>query len=481
MIRLVKNYLYNILSLLTGALFPFLIFPYISRILMPENLGKVAFVQSITNYFIMFGLFGVSSYGIRELSKDKISSIKNAFSKTFTELLIISMFFSLISFFVFIIFIIFNQKMNNLKLLGYIYSFQVLCAFLNLDYVFISLEEHKRRTIRALLLRLGSMIFIFSFIKSSNDYWIYGVIIVFPEIIARILDIYHLRGYIHIKKIEINLKRHMKPLVIIFLYVFSSGVYVNFDTTILGFLQNDIQVGIYSVGTRLVKMLIPIISVLGTVMSPSIIGYIKKDDKVKVYEMIDNYIDFNLIFGTSMVILIFFLSKDIILLVSGKEFLEANIIMRIISIIIIIIPIGTFFGGQILLPNEKESIILKISIIGMVLNIILNMILIKYFSIVGAAISIILTESMICFYRLYEVKKIYPQYEFITKERKNYSIASIISFSIVYLIIYLKKFGGFYNILFITSIYTTVYISVLFFIKNNKIYYIIIKFMKREL
>ena len=81
MSSLTKNYFYNILGLLTGVLFPFVTFPYVSRVLMPEYLGKISFVQSLTNYFITLALLGIPAYGIRELSRAKISKDKNEFSK----------------------------------------------------------------------------------------------------------------------------------------------------------------------------------------------------------------------------------------------------------------------------------------------------------------------------------------------------------------------------------------------------------------
>lgn len=157
----------------------------------------------------------------------------------------------------------------------------------------------------------------------------------------------------------------------------------------LGLMKTEVEVGFYTTGSKLVRMVIPIMSILGTVMAPQIIGYIKNKEKDKIYESLDKFIDFNVIIGIPATFLMIFLSKDITLLISGDKFIASNLTMKVISIIIIILPIGTFFGGQILLPNNKENLVFKIAVTGMIFNIILNFLLIPKFSIESAVTDII--------------------------------------------------------------------------------------------
>lgn len=469
MSNLTKNYLYNIVSLLTGVLFPFIIFPYISRVLMPEYLGKISFVQSLTNYFITLALLGIPAYGIRELSRAKVSKDKKEFTKTFTELLVISLIGSIVSVIIFLILILLSKKLDDVKDLLYIYSFQVIFAFLNLDYFFIALEKHKRRTIRTVVLRILSLVLIIILVKKPSDYIKYGVILVFPELLARMIDIYLCKSYIFLNIKELRFKKHMKPLFTIFLYVFSVGIYVNLDTTMLGFMKTELEVGLYTTGSKLVRMVIPIMGVLGTVMAPKIIGYIKNKERDKIYDTIDKFIDFNIIIGIPATFLIVYLSKDIILLISGDKFITSNLTMKIISAIIIFLPVGTFFGGQVLLPNDKENLVFKVAITGMIFNVIFNFLLIPKFSIEGAAFATAFTEILICLYRGYEVKKIYPDYYFITKERINYLILGFIAFIGIFLMKNTVRQSSLYNIIFFSCIYGMIYFGGLILLKDKRI------------
>lgn len=475
MSSLTKNYFYNIISLLTGVLFPFIIFPYISRILMPEYLGKISFVQSLTNYFITLALLGIPAYGVRELSRKKNLKEKKEFSKVFTELLIISLITSMISFIIFLSLILLSQKLDNIRELLYVYSFQVIFAFLNLDYFFVALEKHKRRTIRTVILRIVSLALILILVKKPSDYIKYGVILVFPELLTRIIDIYLCKEYIHLNLKILNFKKHVKPLFIIFLYVFSVSIYINLDTTMLGFIKTELEVGLYTTGSKLVKMVIPIMSVLGTVMTPQIISYIKNKDKNKIYDTINNFIDFNIIIGIPITFLMIYLSKDLILLISGEKFITSSLTMQIISIMIIFLSIGTFFGGQILLSNDKENLVFKIAATGMICNIIFNFLLIPKFSIEGAAFATTFTEILICLYRGYELKKIYSDYNFVTRERINYVILGFIAFISISL---LKNMGKnyIYNIVFFSCVYGIIYFGGLILLKDKNILIFLSKF-----
>ena len=64
-----KNAVLNTVKTFLALCFPLITFPYSSRILGPENLGKVNFAQSIVSYFAIFASLGISTYATREAAK----------------------------------------------------------------------------------------------------------------------------------------------------------------------------------------------------------------------------------------------------------------------------------------------------------------------------------------------------------------------------------------------------------------------------
>ena len=59
------NFIMNAALTMSAFLFPLISFPYVSRILLPEGTGKVSFATALINYFLMFALLGIPTYGVR--------------------------------------------------------------------------------------------------------------------------------------------------------------------------------------------------------------------------------------------------------------------------------------------------------------------------------------------------------------------------------------------------------------------------------
>ena len=90
-----ENAILNALRTLAGIVFPLITYPYISRVLGADNLGKINFANSIVSYFSLLAALGISSYAIREggAIRDDKNKLKNFSNQIFT----INMVFTAIS------------------------------------------------------------------------------------------------------------------------------------------------------------------------------------------------------------------------------------------------------------------------------------------------------------------------------------------------------------------------------------------------
>ena len=64
-VSLKKNFIMNMLLTASSMIFPLITYPYVSRVLLPEGMGRVAFVTSVVSYFSMVSSLGIPTYGIR--------------------------------------------------------------------------------------------------------------------------------------------------------------------------------------------------------------------------------------------------------------------------------------------------------------------------------------------------------------------------------------------------------------------------------
>ena len=62
---LVANSIFSSLRTLTTIIFPLITYPYISRVLSVDNMGRINFGQSIVSYFLLLAGLGISTFAIR--------------------------------------------------------------------------------------------------------------------------------------------------------------------------------------------------------------------------------------------------------------------------------------------------------------------------------------------------------------------------------------------------------------------------------
>ena len=82
------NLVMNMLLTTSAFVFPLITFPYITRVLLPEGNGKIAFANSVINYFSMFAMLGIPTYGIRACAQ--VRDDKEQMSKTAQEIWVIN-------------------------------------------------------------------------------------------------------------------------------------------------------------------------------------------------------------------------------------------------------------------------------------------------------------------------------------------------------------------------------------------------------
>ena len=330
------------------------------------------------------------------------------------------------------------------------------------------MENHKRRLIRSFTIRILSLGFLFYFIKTPSDYYLYALLLVIPEILARIIDVISMREYFYFK--NLNFKRHTSKMLIIFLYIFTIGIYGSIDTTMLGIMINDTEVGLYTAAVKMYKMVLPVILTLGTVLSPRIIGAIKRKEKENIYKNMDVFVDYCFIVGVPATLLMKVLAREFTLLFSGPDFKGAIETMIIMSPCLGFLALGTFIGGQVMLPNDLEKDILVISIFGVFLNIGLNYFLIPTYLRNGAALATLITEIIVALIKIKKMKNLYPDYKILTKDRiLTIIVGFIIAYGIYIKIEILRELGNLMSLLIVPVIYGILYFIILVLLKNIRV------------
>ncbi|MGU8132236.1 flippase [Clostridium perfringens] len=418
-----KNFFYNIILTSTNIIFPLVTAPYLSYTLGAENIGKVNFATSLVNWFILISAFGIPRYGIREIAKNRDN--KKELSNIFWNLILIQLMLSIASIIIYIV-IIFN--ISKLKPDLNLYLMMILMMILNIfsiDWFYQGIEEYGYITKRNIVFKLISIALIFILIKDSSDYIFYATINIFGLCFNNILNYLHARKYINKKIYKLKILYYIKELRIYFVTTLIIALYTQLDQIFVGY-NSAKDLAFYLRSKMVLGVGLSITNSLVTVLIPRT-AYLMKNDYNSYKIMICKSIDYIYIIGLPSIVGMFMLSKEIMTLLGGKEFIPASYSLQIISFLIVINSIGSWQVNQILIPYGKEKLAFKMQCIGAVLSIVLDIVLVTRFSYIGAAIAWTLTELVLVIIEAFIICKIIKDIKiiYLTKSFFKYFLASL--------------------------------------------------------
>lgn len=159
------------------------------------------------------------------------------------------------------------RKFHDYTLLLIIESATILFTTIGVDWVNIIYEDYTYIAIRSFIVQVFSLISLFIFVHSTSDYYIYAIITVANQGLISILNIFHVRKYCRVRfTFKMNIRKHIKPIMVLFSNNLAVSIYVNSDMTMLGWMIGDYYVGLYSVAVKIYTILKQLLAALYNVM-----------------------------------------------------------------------------------------------------------------------------------------------------------------------------------------------------------------------
>lgn len=400
--KLLKNSFFNILYTFLNVAFPMITSMYISRVLLAEGVGLVAYAQTTVSYFVTFANTGLGIYGLREIAKAQNDPEER--NRVFTELFLFNAVTTSIAVaaYIFMIFT-FDSFKNDLTLYicsGMLIAFQ----YMYLDWLYQGLEHYGYITLRSFIVKTASLISIILFVRTKQDYVIYALISSLAIGGNNIFNLIHSRKYVRFKK-GINIKRHLTPVFFIAIVGYLSNIYNKIDITMLGALTTEKYVGYYSNAHRLIDIITMLCVAVSTVLMPRLSKLYEsnKDEFQKLVNTGINVLLFIIIPVFSGVIILAPAAIDVFF---GSSFSPAAQTIRVMSPMLLIKPLANLLCYQVMISTGNEKKRLPAFIAAAVVNIALNAVMIPLWQQNGAAAASVISELIINAIQLVVIVKI---------------------------------------------------------------------------
>lgn len=399
------NMVLNSIRGVMSVLFPLITFPYVSRILGVENIGKYNFADSVIGYFSLFAGLGISTYAIREGARIRDNPV--AFRQIANEVFTINTLSTVVSYGALLLTVAAVPKFAAYRELLLIFSLQVAFAVLAVEWIYSIYEDYLYITLRSIAFQVLSLVCLFLFVRDSGDVCIYAAVTVVSRVGAYFLNFWHARKYGGVGLTRhISWRRHMKPVLVLFAMSATTTLYVSSDVTILGFLCGDYSVGIYSVSTKVYGVVKGLLSSVLVVSIPRISALLGKGDQKGVEAVASDIYRTLISFLLPAMVGIVVLRREIILILADETYLAA-VPSLVLLVAALLFCMGAWFWGQgILVPYQREGIPFKATVASALLNVSLNFLLIPLWQEKAAALTTALSEGLVFFWCAWEGGKL---------------------------------------------------------------------------
>lgn len=474
---ILKNVVFNVFNKTLSVVFPLITISYVSRILGPAGIGKVASAQNIVSYFVMFASLGIPAYGVRVIAQTKQD--RKVCNENFTELFMINMLSTLVCLALYF-FLIFNITNSHEAMgLNIIFSTILMFNIFNIEWVYQAFEEFGFIAVRSCIVKMTSIAMLFLFCREADDVIAYGIIVCLGTVGNYLLNMINVFKYVRFDFESICLNKHFRPIFVFFASVIAIELYSLVDVTMLTYMTNAEEVGYYTNAVKIVKTISGMFTAIGAVMMPRLSVLFAE----KAYKEIDilmsrvtKVITLLTIPGCVGIMLT---ANRLVPILFGTGFEPAISTVKILSILIIFMPISGGITAQILQSSGRERFLFLGVLFGAITNIALNAVFISMWGRNGAAIASVITEIIVTGITMFycgPVAKIKLEF--------SYWISVCISTGAMILFVvlserWMKDVQGIVTFVFQIFIGVIVYFLALVLSKNKDIYFIIEKIREK--
>lgn len=389
--KVTVNYIYNLTYQLLAIVLPFITTPYISRTFRPDDIGIFNYTYSVISVFVLVASLGSHAYAQKEIAfAGEDTQVRNTifwsiFSIRVVSTIIVTLFFVVLLF-----------LDETYRILYIIEFFFILANMLDISWCFQGMGDFKKTAVRSIIIKVLSVIAIFTLVKSENDLKMYTFINSFSTFLNAIVLWRYVPRVIGRASIQwSSIKIHIKPIMMLFLPMAAIHVYTSVDKVFLGWLSTESEVGFYSQADKIVKILMTIITSLGLVLLPHIASMIKEKNMKNVRTQVKDAIHFVIALGFPMVVGLICISPYFVPWFFGPGYNSSILLIQVLSILILIVGLSSVTGQAVLIPLNKQKIYTISIMCGMFINIIVNFTLIPFLNSMGAVIGTIAAELIV--------------------------------------------------------------------------------------
>ena len=389
-----RNLVYSTVLTCATYVFPLVVYPYVSRVLGVANVGLVGFIDSITTYFILFSMMGISLLGIRETARTRGDSRR--LSDTFWSLLALHAMMTLVMLAgMAVATALVPQLRVNAGLMCVGMCKLVFNLFL-VEWLYKGLEDFRYITLRTVGVRALYVAAVFLLVRSPGDTVTYYVLTMLVVVASALVDMFRARRFVTMRGIRLRPWRYLGSFMSLGVYVLLGSAYTTLNVVILGFVAGDTEVGYYTTAVKIIFILSSSVTAMVSVFMPrmSLLAAVRHMDEFRRY--FRRCCAGMLAVTVPLSAVVWVWAPEIVMLLSGPGYEGAVEPLRVMILFMPVSGIGQLLVLQVLTPLGRDRSVLAATFAGALTGVVLNSMLVPAMYSAGSAWVWSAGETVLC-------------------------------------------------------------------------------------
>lgn len=392
---LAKNYIYNLVFNLLNVIVPLFTVPYVTRIILPEQIGVFSTAQSMFTIITIAAQFGVLVYGTRAIAMvhDDKAQMLDRFRRIFSTQVLTTLLFlvpALVLSFVF----------AGAEETGWIYAISaclILNATVDISWFYNGLEEFRITVTRNIFVKIVAVALIFILVKTKEDIIIYTLIYIAAAFLGNLTMFAGLKrfaGTFKIFSLKWIDKTVLKEAVPYMVPMLLTMVFVEVSRYFVYGISGEAVTGIYDQALKIVRMMIIITSALVAVATPRMSKLVAS----RSYDtMRDYFVKIFVILAFQSVLVaagVIVVGNDFVSFFFGEKFAGVAPVLSVFAFYPILFMIDQCLLVLLLRPLGKTKAMLIAIIVSLGVNVALNAVLVPSLGAIGGALSLMIATMV---------------------------------------------------------------------------------------
>lgn len=387
--KLEKNFIWMAAANIVGSFFSIALFIYLARTLRAEAFGSISYAHSFIFYMMNFVDLGLSTWGIREVAKNKERASEYVSEIISFKLLVASVLFVIIVTATCLVSgnVHFRILMAEVALLLFV-------AAMSCDWAFQGQEKMRMVLVSFGVTTILQFLLICTFVKGPEGLLKSALIYSLAAFVVPIAFLMHFK---YRPKLEISylqqIKVYLSSSIIIWSIAIFAQIYNGLDIVLLGMFKGPEEVGFFTIARRTIGGATLLMIFLANALLPRLSSTFLDKNLKQFTEATHKFLKISVFLAIFVIFPLLVFADNIISFTLGDEYLPAAMPFRILGVAFIFVLFNLPYSTGLVAAGFEKAVLRQVFASAAV-SVLLNLLLMPRFGMIGASIAYFFAEGV---------------------------------------------------------------------------------------